>query len=561
MGMGEIQRGRIAGIVLLVLMVVLPAVVQAASVSRDEVRELLRLKVENSGFGCRGEMVCGTELLPDLYSGSDFAPLWNEVQGRELVNVLANATQEGFRPEDYHYGVLAELLDAASGGAADADHLADLDILLTDGFLLYASHILAGRVDPETVHPDWIPAGRTMDLRELLHRGLSRGIAGVLDELRPPHAGYLAMRDALAAYRNLAELGGWPVLAPGPSLRLEDSGSGVRALRRRLAMEGDLVETSGLEGNGTTAMFDAGLEQAVMRFQARHGLEQDGVVGPRTRAALNVPVAERVRQLEINLERWRWIAAELGDKYVLVNIADFRLQVVENGTTVLEMPVVVGKNYRQTPVFSKKMQYLVLNPYWNVPHSLASEDVLAKVRRNPDYLVSQGFEVFDSWSRDATPMDVSGIDWNSISSARFPYRLRQKPGPENALGRIKFMFPNRFAVYLHDTPSKSLFSRSVRNFSSGCIRVQRPVQLAAYLLQDQPGWSEEEIRAVIEAGEQKSISLKRMVPVHLQYWTAWVDEQGAVNFRQDIYGRDQALQAALDKRPSPGRELAVHLKQ
>ena len=539
-----------------VLLCLLPVTVSAASEGSDDaVRELLRLKVENSGFGCRGEMVCGTELLPALYSEGDFAPLWTESRAGELVAELANAGREGLRPNDYHYEILVELLNSFPRTGEDATHRADLDILLTDAFLLYGSHLLAGRVDPETVHPDWVPASRTKDLRQALQRALAQGVTQELNVLRPPHAGYAAMRDALARYRKFADEGGWPELPAGPSLRAGDVVFGIGILRTRLAIEGDYT---GIPAEGANERYDEELKRAVIRFQARNGLVQDGVVGPATRKALNVSAAERVRQLEVNLERWRWIAAELGDRYVLVNIADFSLELVDNGTVAMEMPVVVGKNYRQTPVFSKKIQYMVFNPYWNVPHKLAAEDILTKVKRNPEYLQQQGFEVFDSWSRDAAPLDPETIDWEAVTPGSFPYRLRQKPGASNALGRVKFMFPNRFAVYLHDTPSKRLFSRPVRNFSSGCIRVQKPVELAAYLLRDQPGWSEEKIRELIESQEQKSVSLKRLVPVHLQYWTAWVGEDGTVNFRKDIYGRDQILEAALRKRPPMNRELAVH---
>ncbi|HKK33886.1 MAG TPA: L,D-transpeptidase family protein [Desulfomicrobiaceae bacterium] len=532
---------------------------RAADVPESEtVRELIRVKVDGNAFDCRGEMVCGAALLPELYARTGFEPLWTPQRGRELLRVLDQADRDGLEARDYHFDALDRMLGRVERQEADAEVRADLDILLTDGFLLFGSHLLAGRVDPETVHPDWIPFSRHADLSAVLYRALRDGVAEVLDSLRPPHAGYESMREALDRYRDLAARGGWPRLAEGPSLHVGERSSRVLVLRIQLALRGDF---SGKRPDRTNRdLFEADLESAVLRFQARHGLEEDGVVGPKTRAALNVSVQDRVRQLEVNLERWRWIGAELGDRYILVNIADFRLKLVEDGDTVMEMPVVVGKNYRQTPVFSKKIQYLVFNPYWNVPHSLASKDILGKVRRDPEYLEKQGFEVFDSWSRDARPLDPAKIDWSMVSSSEFPYRLRQKPGAANALGRVKFMFPNRFAVYLHDTPGKSLFSRQVRNFSSGCIRVQRPLELAARLLQDQPGWSLEEIRELLASGTNRSVSLERLVPVHLQYWTAWADEEGRVNFRKDIYGRDGVLGTALRRRAPLNRELAVHSK-
>jgi murein L,D-transpeptidase YcbB/YkuD len=268
-------------------------------------------------------------------------------------------------------------------------------------------------------------------------------------------------------------------------------------------------------------------------------------VGASTLAAMNVPVESRINQIELNLERWRWIPRNLGSRYLLVNIADYSLAVVENQTVVLDMRVVVGKAYRRTPVFSEKMKYLVLNPFWNVPVKIAVEDKLPIIRKNPLYLTQQHIKVFENWSEAAPEINPVVVDWHRLNSNYFPYRLRQDPGPLNALGRIKFMFPNKFAVYLHDTPQRGLFKKASRDFSSGCIRIEKPLELAKYLLRNDPQWPEQKITGTIESGVTTVVRIKDPIPVHLLYWTAWATETGTVHFGNDIYDRDPPLSRAL----------------
>ncbi|KKL28294.1 hypothetical protein LCGC14_2376570, partial [marine sediment metagenome] len=294
---------------------------------------------------------------------------------------------------------------------------------------------------------------------------------------------------------------------------------------------------------------DEQLEEVVRSFQKKHGLKKDGIVGPKTRAALNVPAKVRARQIELNMERWRWIPRNLGQRYILVNIADFKLSLIENGETVMDMRVVVGRTYRRTPVFSSKMKYLVLNPFWNVPMSIAVKDILPKLRENHNYLSLQNMTLYANWQNGAPPIDPGSIDWSKVNRRSFRYKLVQKPGPQNALGRLKFMFPNKFSVYLHDTPSKELFQKNIRSFSSGCIRAEKPVELAVYLLKDGSNWTREKIMAAINHGKNRSIGIPRPLNVHLLYWTAWVDKAGEIHFRDDIYDRDRPLDKALQERP------------
>ncbi len=467
-----------------------------------------------------------------------------------LIAVLKDAPRDGLRPADYHVPTLDSLRSTLrstykSSGTLDERLLAEFDRLCTDAFLRYGSHLLQGNVDPVKITPTWTFSQRQTDLRRRLVDALENGtIRDAFDELRPDHPEYVQLTRALQRYRRLAAAGGWPALSDGPKLEMGAEGDRVATLRARLRATEDLTATE----EDAPEQFDAPLKEAVGRFQKRHGLEPDGVVGGGTQTALNVPVERRIEQLEVNLERWRWLPADLSERYVLVNIAGFSLRVMEGQTEGLRMRVVTGKPYRQTPVFSDAISYLAFSPYWHVPPRLASRDKLPEFQRNPDLVSQQGFEVFRGWEADAQPIGPATIDWSSLSAANFPYRLRQKPGAQNALGQVKFMFPNRHNVYLHDTPSRVLFAQSERGFSSGCIRVEKPAELAEYLLRDNEGWTPQRIRGVMGQDREQTVVLRKKVPVHLLYWTSWMEDD-AVQFRSDIYKRDAGVASALSAPP------------
>jgi murein L,D-transpeptidase YcbB/YkuD len=352
------------------------------------------------------------------------------------------------------------------------------------------------------------------------------------------HAGYLRLCEALTHYRQVEARGGWVAVPDGPTLRLGSRGERVEALRRRLVQASiadvedvaDVVDAaSPLPAAPAPAgppppadLFDKPLAAAVQAFQERHGLDADGVAGPVTLRTLAEPASAHIHQIEINLERWRWLPRDLGERYVMVNIAGFGLEAVEDGRTVLEMKVIVGKPYTRTPLFSGLMTRVILNPSWYVPNSIISKEIAPRLGRDPGYLRRENFEVLPS--RDGR------------------LALRQRPGPNNSLGRIKFLFPNRFNVYLHDTPSRSLFNRTVRTFSHGCIRIEKPLDLAQWVLG--PEWSGEAIQAAVAAGRERTVAVLRPVQVHVVYWTAWVDAAGTLQIRTDVYGRDKlAVQA------------------
>ena len=325
--------------------------------------------------------------------------------------------------------------------------------------------------------------------------------------------------------------------------RISARGRPTRAsatLRLRLQLTGDLAADA--QGH-PQSRYDDDVHRAVRRFQQRHGLPANGIVDEQTRAVLNIPVQERIRQILANLERARWLPDDLGDPHVLVNLADFALHVTERGRDVLRMRVVIGDPETITPVFSDKISYIEINPYWNVPRSIAVKEKLPVLKRNPGALKAQNIRLLGPGGEE---IDPATINWSAVNANNFNYRLRQDPGERNALGRIKFMFPNPYGVYLHDTPSRALFRRQVRAFSHGCIRIEKPIELATFLLRDKEGWGRARILQTIAQGNNRAIVLRNPVSVHLVYLTAWLDGEGETQFRDDHYNLDAPLVAAVD---------------
>jgi murein L,D-transpeptidase YcbB/YkuD len=497
-----------------------------------------------SGATAAGEPLLSLEALRLFYGARGHRPAWVDDGGISpqidiLVAALHAADREGLRPADYHTAAiddrLARLRPAARAASArPAGDPADL--------FLYATHLTSGRVNPASVEPEWNIAGRARDLVFLLGSALDRGhLSATLEDLAPVREDYRLLRSALASHRAIAAAGGWPAVPEGATLRPGDRGPRVAALRRRLAATGELPAGGDTAGE----FFDAPLVDALRRFQSRHGLDPDAIAGRRTIAALTAPAALRARQIEANLERLRWLPRDLGPRRLLVNIADFRLELTEEGAPTLEMRVIAGRLARRTPFFTGEITSILLNPSWTVPVKIAIEDKLPLILDDRDYFKDHGFRVFAPSGGDWREIDPDDVDWTRVSEKHFPYRLRQDPGPENALGRIKFQIPNGHDIYLHDTPSRGLFARTERTFSSGCIRVEHALDLAERLLAADPAWTRERIEETIAAGATVSVPLPTPLPVYLLYWTAWVDRDGLLQFREDVYGRDTALIEAL----------------
>ena len=527
-------------------------------------RDLLRFRIEAGGTPLKisidQEPIYAVVVLPVFYERRVYQPAWTASQGAlpqtaALLNVIRHADQEGLRPGDYHLekieAILSDLQQTPGfWNKPNLRLLVDLDLLLTDAFLIYGSHLLAGRINPLKIDPQWSANRRESDLAQLLEDALRQNrIEDALSGLLPAYTGYKRLRDTLAIYRKFVETGGWQTVPPGSKLQQGDRSERIPLLRQRLAAEGLLA---GVHADDPT-VFDNGLEQALKIFQMKNGLESDGILGTQTLQQLNISADRRIRQIAVNMERWRWLPQELGDRYILVNIASFNLDVVEQDASVLNMRVVAGKSYRKTPVFSDRITYLVINPYWGVPDTIAKKDILPKIQKDPDFLMNQKIRVFEGWGAGTREIDSRMIDWGSVTGVNLPYRFKQDPGPQNALGRIKFMFPNQVDVYLHDTPSKELFARARRDFSSGCIRIEKPLELAEYLLRNHPDWPLEKIRSVLSGADFSTQTVKLFEPVniHILYWTVWVGNDGHIHFGPDIYDRDTALDAALQE-PPPG---------
>jgi murein L,D-transpeptidase YcbB/YkuD len=552
---------------LLLIAIILPEPMGAIAQARDtgdlhrQVRELLRNRIEAAGVPAKltvgGRYLYSATALPLFYQRRSYVPAWINESGitpasRELMRAIRGADAEGLGSSDYHLSKIGTMLERFGGTSSGAGlipprGLVDLELLLTDAFLLYGSHLLAGRVNPETIDPEWFANRRDADMAAVLEKAVSTGtVQENLESLKPSQSGYARLRAALRTYRDIAAEGGWRTVPSGSKLQRGDSGSRVGLLRERLRVTGDLRDTQ----PNDPEVFDEGLDEAVKNFQRRHGLDMDGIVGPATLSALNVSADDRVHWIEINMERWRWLPQDLGASHVIVNIANFELDVVESEKEVITMRAIVGRDYRRTPVFSGRMSYIVLSPYWHVPPSLAVKDILPQVRKDPGYLAEKGMKVFQGWGADTKEIDPNSVDWSKVTAATFNYRFRQDPGPVNSLGRVKFMFPNKFDVYLHDTPARELFQKTARAFSSGCIRIEKPVELAEYLLRGDPRWNRDAILNAIDRRVEQTVQLREAVPVHLLYWTAWVDAAGMVHFREDIYGRDRPLADALAEKPA-----------
>jgi murein L,D-transpeptidase YcbB/YkuD len=494
------------------------------------------------------------QIVADFYRRRSYALAWS-YDGRllpdaaELLGAVAEAERNGLEAKDYAPSPGLDLHRAGNG--TDEQARAGHDLELTERFVNYARDVARGRV----VHPAFHPP-KQVDVGTLLDEALAQhGITDVLRQLGPRYPAYERLRSALIQYRRLAENGGWPVVPPGPMLKRGDSEPRVAALRARLVVTGDVADAEAGAARGKRArpsslVFDRALEAAVREFQRRHGLPPDGQVGAATLAALNVPVAERIRQLELNVERWRWLPADLGSRYVVVNIPDYDLRVVERQpgtsgdveTTVMEMRVVIGRAELPTPAMSAAITQIVLNPFWNIPTAIAEKEMIPELAKDPAYLAKRQIKVV-SRAKMGHEIDPRKIHWEN-EGWQVDYRLRQEPGPRNSLGQLKFVLANPFGVYLHDTPKRSLFRQRKRAISHGCVRVEHPHELAAYLLAGTQ-WSRDTIASVAASGKRKFIDLPGPVPVYLVYFTAWVDEDGNAQFRDDVYGDDAALDAAL----------------
>ena len=532
----------------------------------DAVSESIREHVDRLRYAelreVHGAHVILREPVAKLYEERQFRSAWSDpVRLNQLIVSISDLESDGLDPRDYHLDALLAIREELRAAKSlNAGEQADLDLIATDALALAMYHLYAGKVDPEKISAQWnfderpLPAGEGLRvLGEVLDAGrITEALAGV----RPQHRWYAMGRERLRQYRRIAAEGGWPQIPSGPTLKPGMVDSRVAVLRRRLEVTGDMQPSSipaADDATGATATAAASMSAAeayaaavvagVKHFQTRHGLGADGAVGPATLAALNVPVAARIDQLRINLERGRWVLHEIKGEFVLVDVAGFYVSYFRDDRPIWTSRVVVGRPYRETPIFRSEITYVVFNPTWTIPPGILAKDKLPVIKRDPGYLARNRIRVIDSRGREVPP---SSVDWQRYSSGNLPYQLRQDPGPDNALGLVKIMFPNPYLVYLHDSPAKSLFGEDERAFSSGCIRVQKPFELTELVLNDPARWNQESMQAVIKSGKTQTVNLQKPVPVLILYWTAQPTDDGQIFFRSDVYGRDPPLLRALN---------------
>ncbi len=476
-------------------------------------------------------------------------PLWVHgsrigPRGLQLAAALPEVGREGLDPDAYGASAIRMGLEDPDPARTRDDPeriraVARLDVRLTAAFLACAKEVHDGRLPSSALDPDWLALRDTLDTVRALKGVLGRHERDLsLDAYAPPDSGYQRLRAALARYRDLAAAGAWS-LPSGPKLERGSHDARCRALRVRLVLLGDLADSSGSDA------YDLALQGGVRRFQARHGLPATGILGNATRAELNVPAAERVLTLEMNLERARWMPGTLPEPHVIVNIPEFRLAFVNGGMDSLSMRVVVGRKVSPSPVFSDVITYVEMNPTWGVPRRLVIDEVVPGYRRDPEYFAKHHMRALQPSRPEFIELDPSAVNWDSAATDTFQALVRQDAGPENPLGRIKFMCPNEYDVYLHDTPARGYFAEGVRALSHGCVRVERPWDLAEFLLPPSPLAARDSLDAIVASEEKRLVGLKRKVPVHLVYRTAWVDSAGGVQFRPDVYGLDRRIADAI----------------
>jgi murein L,D-transpeptidase YcbB/YkuD len=511
---------------------------------QDIIREYINRLEESRVIKLSKQKIIGNQVITDLYKNVDFQPIWTDTKNRkDLIEILDDSYFEGLNPEDYHIDFIREHDEQlASSVRLTLDEYAIADIVMTNAILTYAFHMIQGKVHPTKLDPNWNYSMRPLpDSAEfrLMHRLETGSLKDGVDNIRSEIPMYGKLRKWFAQYDSIQKAGGdiQPIEYPDVPLRLGDSSPAVGALKRHMTSYGYFFSEP------ESDKFDEELDAAIKDFQMENGLDTDGVCGKKTYKALNISIDERLDIIRINMERCRWIDNDLPREFLLVNIADYHLYIFKERNIDYECKVVVGKEFHETPVFTSKIQYVVFNPTWTVPYSIASKEILPKLKKDPNYLQNRNMTLL----RGDKVIDPSTLNFNQYSQGNFPFTIRQEPGPNNALGLVKFIFPNKYAVYLHDTPSKSYFEKTDRAFSHGCVRVKDPLVLAEQLLGNK-GYNAEKIAGIIRTGKIQNVYLKEPMTVMLMYWTCYENNiDGKMYFYRDVYGRDRKLLSELNE--------------
>lgn len=479
--------------------------------------------------------IAGYDFLPKLYLALNYQPVWTPANVAALSQAIARSWEDGLIPADFHDDYVKKVL-----GASAPSDAADRELILSDALVRLLYQLYFGKVAPNGLDPNWNYARPVLTedpVAPIAAALQTEKLADLFDKVSLKHPLYIELKALLQQFTDYEARGGWPSVPDGPSLKPGQTDPRIAILRERLAVTGEWQGRPDAGGD----VYDPSLVDAVKLIQTLHGLQPDGVLGPGTLAVLNVPVSTRISQIRANLERGRWLLRSMGPEAVIVNVAGFYLHVFLKGEKVWSTRVIVGQSYTKTPIFTEPMKTIVLNPDWTVPQSIGRNEIFPKAAANPGYLAAGNYEVIDSSGRPVGP-----VDFATYTAATFPYRFRQQPGPKNALGLVKFLFPNKHSVYLHDTPSRQLFDKAGRTFSHGCIRVEDPLKLADIILGDRLGWSRTKIDGIVASGKMQAIALPKPLPVLVLYWTVDPSPQNGTAFYADIYGRDAKLIKALD---------------
>lgn len=514
-----------------------------------EIRQLLAAERGAIRLAHAADSILSTQLLRQFYEKRGFDPAWSDASGMltivdSLKAVVRSADQEGLEPREYHIEAIDTLVARMKSQPRNEANAirAELDVVLSEAFMLYACHMSEGKIDRDSLRPRQSLGKERGRYGELLETAVaSQKVGQTLRSLAPAHSWYRALRDLLAHFRLQTKHEVWPRVPTGSILKPGESGRPVFDLRNRLLTLGDLYPRSG----STNDIYDSTLVDAVRIFQKRHGYEATGVADSATIAALNVPTQQRVDQVKATMERWRWVPHALGRKHVIINIPDFTLSVVENERDVLSMKVVLGLPNWQTPVFSSALEQVLFNSHWLAPEDIVEKELINYMKADSNYLPSNNMSLWRKSGDSLVKIDPRTINWPEMTPEKIDFFLRQEGGPQNIMGQVKFLIPNKYNVYLHDTPYREDFPKSVRMFSHGCIRLEKPFDFAEYVLQQFPEWTRASIDTVVARRTEHSLRLKTTIPVHVVYCTVWKASDGSVQFRDDHYGLDRRLNAIM----------------
>lgn len=562
----------------------------AANDLSESIRRFISNKPENKTYVIDQESLFSSKLLQEFYIKRNYAPAWINSKasawiisnvppwttpetpvrvnsdspawiesdisvhinsntlgknGFVLLDYIRQVEKHGLNPTEYHLNMIEKYIgEIIPFKPMDTEDMMKLDVLFTDAFLILGLHLYYGRVDSENEGESWKIQRKDPELQfniKLEEALAFNNIANALNLLAPRYQAYWMMKENLAFFLSIAGEP-WPAILADTIVKPGESNPIIPEIRKRL------IKLRYPLSDSISVDYDVVFENQLKLFQGDWGLNADGVIGKGTLLALNSKPQKLMNQLKVNMERFRWLPLKVAKKYIMVNIANYRLFMIDGADTLISMRVVVGKEYRETPVFNARMTYIVFSPTWTVPPTILKNDVIPELKKGSDYLTKKNMKILRF---DGSEIPYNEINWKNISKDKFPYMVRQSPGPGNALGKVKFMFPNSYNIYIHDTPTRGTFARDDRAASSGCIRIEKPFELAELLLYDLPEWTSAEIRKAMQQKKELTVGLKTPVDVVLLYLTAWTDGNGRVQFRNDIYGRDEMVLNALNQKPEP----------